>query len=215
MAEPVKTRPYRSRVRAERARQTRRAVLAAAGDLFREGGYASTSVADVAARAGVAVDTVYASVGRKPQLLLAVLDMVLAGAEEPVAAEDRDYVRAVRAAATAEQKIATYATALGVLLPRTAPLLAALREAARTEPGCATVWRQVNYRRAENMLRLAEDLRETGRLRDDLTDLEVADIVWSTNAVEFYELLTARGWDPDRFAAFLTDLWSRVLLKPS
>jgi AcrR family transcriptional regulator len=212
VAEPVKTRPYRSRVRAERARQTRRAVLASAQDLFRERGYASTSVADVASRAGVAVDTVYASVGRKPQLLLAVLDMVLAGAEEPVEAEERGYVHDIRAAATAEEKLSTYAAALGDLLPRTAPLLAALREAARTQPGCATVWQQVNDRRAANMLRFAEDLRSTGRVREDLDDRAVADIVWATNAVELYELLTARGWDADRFATFLADLWCRTLL---
>lgn len=187
-------------------------MLAAARDLFCQGGYATTSVAEVAARAGVAVDTVYASVGRKPQLLLAVVDMVLAGGDEPVSAEERDYVRAIRAAATAEDKISTYAVALGDLLPRAAPLLAALREAGRTEPACATVWRQVSERRAANMLRFAADLRSTGRLREDLTDRDVADIVWSTNAVEFYELFTARGWDAERFAGFLGDLWTRLLL---
>jgi hypothetical protein len=46
----------------------------------------------------VSVDTLYEAVGRKPQLLLAVHDMELAGREAPVEAEQRDYVRQIRAA---------------------------------------------------------------------------------------------------------------------
>ena len=65
-------------------------MLAAARDLFASEGYAGTTVAAVAARAGVSVDTVYASVGRKPDLLLAVHDMALGGGDEPLEAERRD-----------------------------------------------------------------------------------------------------------------------------
>lgn len=176
-------------LREQQAERTRRAVLRAARTLFTTRGYADTSVVEVARRAKVSVDTVYASVGRKPELLLAVHDMVLAGGDEPVPAEERE------------------------LLPRTAPLLEALREAARTDPGCAAVWKQVNDRRAANMLLLARDLRGTGRLRHDLTDQEVADVVWSTNAVEFYSLLAQRDWDGHRVGAFLQDLWIRLLLE--
>ena len=86
MAETVKTRTYRSTVRAEEARQTRLAVLAAARDLFAENGSEGLSVAEVAAAAGVSVDTVYASVGRKPELAVAVVDMVLGSSDEPVPA---------------------------------------------------------------------------------------------------------------------------------
>ena len=212
MSDPVKPRRYRSVVREERAARTRRAVLTAARELFLQQGYAGTAVGQVAERAGVSVDTVYAGVGRKPELLLAVLDTVLAGDDEPVPAEERDYVRAIRAADTAEEKLSVYARALGGLLPRTAPLLDALRDAARTDEECAVVWRQVNERRAANMLLLARDLRVTGRLRDDLTDQEVADVLWSTNAVEYFGLLRQRGWDGVRVGVLLEDLWTRLLL---
>jgi AcrR family transcriptional regulator len=187
-------------------------VLAAARELFDTEGYAGASVGDVARRAGVSVDTVYASVGRKPQLLLAVIDMTLGGGDEPVPAEERDYVRAIRAAQTASEKIAVYATALGDLLPRTAPLLRALKEAARTDPECARVWQELNERRAANMRRFAADLRATGELRADLGDEEIADLVWSTNSVEYFDLLTSRGWEPEQVAALLQDVWCRTLL---
>ena len=104
-----KTRRYDATARRAAADRTRRRVLSAAHHLFTTQGYAETSVAQVARRARVSVDTVYASVGRKPQLLLAVHDMALAGGPEPVPAEQRDYVRAVREAPTARAKIETYA----------------------------------------------------------------------------------------------------------
>lgn len=212
MPDSVKTRSYRSRLRAEKAAETRRAVLAAARDLFHETGYAGTSVGQIAARAGVAVDTVYTSVGRKPQLLLAVIDMALGSADEPVPAEERAYVRAIRAAGSAAEKIAVYASALGELLPRTAPLLEALREAAAGDPGCAAVRDELNARRAANMRLFAGDLRATGQLRVDLSDDEVADLVWSMNSVEYFGLLSARGWTPEAYAGLLRDVWTRTLL---
>jgi len=90
-------------------------------------------VAAVADRADVSVDTIYASVGRKPQLMLAVIDVVLGEGNDPVPAEQRDYVRAIRAAESAADKIHVYAAALGRVLTATADLQEALRHAAQTD----------------------------------------------------------------------------------
>ena len=209
---PVKTRRYESPVRAEQAARTRTAVLRAARSLFTTRGYGATSVADIARRARVSVDTVYASVGRKPDLLLAVHDMILGASDEPLPAEERDYVRAVRAAPTAEAKIRIYADALGEVLPRTVPLVLALREAGRTDSRCRTVADDLDTRRAANMRRFAGELRATGRLRDDLTDEDVADLVWSMNDAAYFELMRARGRTPQEFADVLADVWTRTLL---
>jgi AcrR family transcriptional regulator len=175
-------------------------------------GYAATSVADIAHLAGVSVDTVYASVGRKPKLVLAVIDMVLGGADEPVPAEQRDYVRAVRTEPSALGKIKVYAAAVAMLVPQTAPLQEALRTAGGSDVDCAATWRSLVNRRAANMLLFAADLRSTGELRHDLTDQQVADVVWSTNAAEYWLLLDQRGWTAARYEALLVDLWSRTLL---
>jgi AcrR family transcriptional regulator len=208
----VKTRRYRSPQRRERAAATRLSVLAAARDLLQDKGYAGTTVADVARLAGVSVDTVYASVGRKPELVLAVIDMVLGGADQPVPADQRDYVQAIRSEPTARGKIEVYAGALARLIPRTAPLQEALRKAGDTDAACAATWRRLVSRRAANMLLFAAELRSTGDLRGDLSDQEVADIVWSTNAAEYWLLLDQRGWTPARYEALLVDVWSRTLL---
>ena len=66
---------------------------------------------------------------------------------------------------------------------------------------------------AANMQLFAADLRTTGQLRDDLTDGQVADIIWSMNAAEYWVLLVReRSWTPHQFAEWLTDAWIRLLL---
>jgi AcrR family transcriptional regulator len=212
MPVPSKTRRYDASARRAAAEQTRDRVLAAAKNLFVSQGYAGTSVAEVAERAGVSVDTVYASAGRKPRLLLTVVDMVLASSSRPEPAEERDYVRSVRAARDGGVKIRTYADALGRLMPTVAPLLLALRDAGLTDPDCRATWDHVNERRAANMLLFAADLRATGELREDLTDQDVADLVWSTNSPEWFDAYTSRGRDAAAYSRALTDLWTRTLL---
>jgi AcrR family transcriptional regulator len=210
--EPSKTRKYDASARRAAAEQTRDRVLGAAQELFVAHGYAQTSVADIAERAGVSVDTVYAAVGRKPRLLLTVVDMVLAESSQPKPAEERGYVRAMLAAPSGRDKLTTYAEALGRLMPTVAPLLLALRDAGLSDPDCRATWEHVSERRAANMLRLAADLRESGDVREDLTDQQVADLVWSTNGPEWFTAYTSRGHDPSTYAATLADLWTRTLL---
>ncbi|MGB8022524.1 MAG: helix-turn-helix domain-containing protein [Candidatus Nanopelagicales bacterium] len=211
MDRAVNTRRYRSEVRAAQAENTRRAILQAARELFTSEGYNAT-VAQVAQRAGVAVDTVYASVGRKPALVLAVIDMVLGGTDQPIPARERTYVQQIESATSAQEKITVYAHALATLLPLLAPLQDALREAGRTDPDCAQAWSGLVDRRAHNMLLFAEDLRRTGQLRADLDDQQVADIIWATNSAEYFLLLAQRGWTPDRHGGHLIDMWTRTLL---
>src|SRR5262249_59772764 len=91
-----KRKPYHSPRRAEQAIATRRAVLDAARELFIEQGYAVTTVADIARRARVAVDTVYAAVGRKPALLREVLETAISGSDQAVPAGQRHHVAPLR-----------------------------------------------------------------------------------------------------------------------
>ena len=59
MADGVKWR-YDSTRRRQQAGENRRRILGAAHELFVDKGYGSTTIAEVAAAAGVAVETVYA-----------------------------------------------------------------------------------------------------------------------------------------------------------
>ena len=75
-------RPYDSRRRREQAAQTRQDIEAAAAKLFRERGYAGTSMPAIASEAGIVVETIYRAFGSKAGLFKAVLESALAGGSE-------------------------------------------------------------------------------------------------------------------------------------
>jgi len=210
---PVKSRAYRSPMREEQARQTRYAILAAARRLLVEQGYPRTTVAQIAEAAGVAVDTVYSSVGAKPVLFRLLLETAISGTDEAVPAEQRDYVVRIRAADRAKDKIELYAAAVRLISERMAPLHLILRDAAPHAPELAELRDEIGRRRAQNMRLFAQDLLVTGDLRPELEVGEVADVVWSTSSAEFYSLLVnERGWSSARFEQWLATTWCRLFL---
>ena len=210
MPGPVKRR-YDATGRRQAAARTRAVILDAARELFAERGYAATPMTAIADRAGVALDTVYASAGRKPELARLLIETAISGTGQAIPAEQRDYVRAVQAAPDAGTKIAIYAAAVAAIAPRLAPVLAIIQQAARDEPELAALWIQIAERRAANMRLFVADLAAAASLR--LDQGEAADIVWATNSAEMYQLLVGqRGWTPQRYERFLTDTWQRVLL---
>ena len=78
MAARVKRRSYDSaRTEASRVRHAR--VLASARALFLARGYVRTTMAAVASEAEVSLDTVYALVGRKPDLFRLLIESAISG----------------------------------------------------------------------------------------------------------------------------------------
>jgi AcrR family transcriptional regulator len=210
MPGPVKRR-YDATRRRQAAARTRAAILDAARQLFTERGYAATPMTAIADRAGVALDTIYASVGRKPELARLLIETAISGTDQAIPAEQRDYVRAIQAAPDAGTKIAIYAAAVAAIAPRLALVLAIIQQAARDEPELARLWDQIAERRAANMRRFVADLATATPLRLDPD--QAADIVWATNSAEMYQLLVGqRGWSPQRYEGFLADTWRRLLL---
>ncbi len=210
MPEAVKRR-YDATARREAAARTRAAVLDAARELFTERGYLATSMAAIAERAGVALDTVYASVGRKPELARLLIESAISDTDEATPPEERDYVRAIRVAPNAESKIAVYAEAVAAIAPRMAVVLGIIQQAAHAEPELAAMWTEIAERRAANMRHFVADLAAVSELR--LATDEAADIVWATNAAEMYQLLVGqRGWSVQRYQDFLADTWRRLLI---
>jgi AcrR family transcriptional regulator len=207
---PVKRR-YDATRRQQAAARTREVVLDAARQLFAERGYVATPMTAIAERAGVALDTVYTSAGRKPELARLLVETAISGTDDAIPAEQRDYVQAIQAAADAQAKIAIYAAAVTAIAPRLAAVLAIIQQAAPAEPELAAIWAEIADRRAANMRRFVADLASVAPLRLDAD--QAADIVWATNATELYQLLVGqRGWNPQRYEEFLADTWQRLLL---
>lgn len=213
MAEPVKRRTYDATTRQARSSATRQRIVDAARELIVERGYRSTTIAAIAAHAGVNTDSVYELVGRKPVLLRELIEQALSGTDHAVAGAERAHITAMRAEADPARKLAIYARAVRETQERLAPLFIAVRDASSTEPEAREVWRDISARRAANMRTLVADLRDTGGLRADLSIDEAADTVWALNSSELYVLLTSeRGWSADRVERWLADSWCRLLL---
>lgn len=209
--------PPRRRYNASRRRaaaaQTRQAIMDAARDLFLGQGYAATTMPAIAEAAGVAVDTVYASVGPKPVLMRLLVESAISGEATPVAPDDRDYVREMQREPDPYRKLARYARAVCEIQGRLAPLFVALREAVRADPELAALWQEIADRRAANMRRLVAEIAAPAGLRPGVSIEEAADLIWSMNSPEFYLLLVRdRGWSPAQFERWLTDIWCCSLL---
>src|SRR5207245_6631896 len=184
-----RNRQYDASRRRAAAQRTRQAIVATARQQFLERGYAATTMPAIAAGAGVALDTVYASVGPKPALFRHLVEISISGAEEPVPALERDYVREISAEPDPRRKLELYARAMRLILERMAPLFGVLRDAAQVDPLLTALWEEISQRRAGNMRLFAAELAAAGGLREDVSVDEAADVVWATNSPEFFLLL--------------------------
>jgi AcrR family transcriptional regulator len=216
MTQRAKKRAYDSSSRREAARLTQQSILDAARSVFLDKGYAAATMPAIAQAAGVALDTVYATAGKKPALFRLLIETAISGKDRvAVPAEERDYVQAIRAETDAAGKLRIYAAALRSIQQRLAPLFCVLQSAGPLDPELAALWQSISERRAKNMRLFAAVLAATGRLRPHLSVAKAADIIWGMNSPEFYLLLVEeRGWSPQEFEEWLVDAWIRLLLKP-
>ena len=210
MGEPVKSRRYDSPLRRERARQTRLAILAAAHQRFLDVGYASTTLAAVAAAAGVSVDSVYAIFGSKRGLLAAVMDVNVGGDDEPVAVLERELPQRMRAETDQRRQIAMFAHGMAGELERMRPLDDVLRGAAAADPDVAAARHEQNdVQRHAAMTTVVEWLRVRGPLLPGLEPSTAADVVWTLTSPEVHHmLLETRGWTRAQY-----EDWLRVTLE--
>lgn len=201
MGEDVK-RPYDASRRRERARQSRRAVVAVARELLEEQGYAATTVADVARRAGVSPESVYKGFGTKAALVKEVFDVTIAGDDEPVPVAERPEARAVRDEPDVREKLRLFATGAAERAERSARVQLAIRNGAPGDPALDELWQALLAERLAGMTMVAQHLAETGGLR--VPAEEARDVLWSCLSVEVYDLFVLeRGWTREQYAGWL------------
>jgi len=83
---------------------TEERILAAATELFLEGGYLATTLEAVARRAQVGARTVYLRFGTKAALFKRVIDVAIVGDTAPVDVLGRDWMQAAMTAPTAARR---------------------------------------------------------------------------------------------------------------
>ena len=117
-------------------------MVLAARDLFERDGYRPTTIAAIAAQAGVSAESVYKGFGTKAALAKAVFDLALAGDDEPVPVAERPSVQAMRDETDVRRKIAMFAAGLAQRQARSAPASSGTGStSARSGTCCGTTWR--------------------------------------------------------------------------
>ncbi|GAA1659752.1 TetR/AcrR family transcriptional regulator [Glycomyces endophyticus] len=193
--------------RAEKARATRRRILEAAERLFIEHGYGITTVQEVADAAGVAVQTVYFTFGTKRTLMKELVDLAIAGDDEPVATLDRDWFRAATAAPTAAELLDRYTAGAVGILGRLAPVLKVAETAAASDPGLAELWRTDEDPRYTVARTAAAAIAAKPDAAQGLDEDTAADVLYGLTSPELYLVMTrSRGWSPERWRAWTLDL---------
>ncbi|GIH02648.1 TetR family transcriptional regulator [Rhizocola hellebori] len=181
-------------------------MLDAAAKLFVDPGYAATALTAVAAEAGVAVQTVYAAFGSKRQLLSELVDVTVAGDDEPVPLPDRPFAVEIRALADPRAKLTRFAQHLTQVHARQADVMLALAGAATADPDAAEIWQKHVDDRRRGMSMFGRELLATGQLRPEHDADSVADILWLAMDFRNYDwLVRRRGWSSEQFERWYVD----------
>ena len=206
-------RSYESSLRKQQASQTRMKILDAAQTLFAARGYAASTVEAIAAAAGVATDTVYATYRSKSGVLHALLDVRVAGDEAPIGIIEREGPQAVRREQSQERQLAGFATGVAEILERAAPVDDIMRGAAAVDPEIAALRARMQEGRYDNIRQFVAWLAANGPLRDGMNEDDAAAIVWAVASPEVHGLLrTRRRWTPARYREWLAATLTRTLL---
>jgi AcrR family transcriptional regulator len=201
---PPARRPYRSTVRAEQARATRRAVVGAARDLFVELGWSRTTIDAVAARAGVSRKTVFTSVGGKAAMLKLALDWALVGDDEPVALSERDVIADMEQLTDPRELVARWAQFVAELEERAAPLAAVLVVAADADPEAADVHAVSERNRLTGAEFIVARLKAADGLRPGLTtERAVAAALVLMDPAVHRTLVCEHGWTRGQHADWI------------
>lgn len=210
MSESVKPRFPR---RQQRARATRRAVLAAARRLFVDEGYGATTIQAIADEAGVAVQTVYAAFGNKRSILAELLDVSIAGDDEQVVVNAREWMRPVWEAPTAAERLRAYASAVSRIMAGAGDVFAVVSAAAATDPDVVELADTAERRRRTGAASVIESIRSVGELRPGLDPERAVDVLWLLNSpAVFRHLVRQAGWSGDEYRSWLADTMMRELL---
>ena len=213
MAETVNSRrPYRSPLRADQARETRRRVVAAAEQLFLAHGFAGTTVVAVAEAADVSPDTVYTSLGGKRGLLEAVIAHLIDDPDDPVQTDQQRRRAEISAVADPVERLRKLVALSCETLARTSPVHLIIRGAADSHPFAADLRLRILQRRLDIQHRNIE-AHLGGVLRAGLSVADAARRYSALMCPELFHLLTSEcAWTPSEYRGWVFDVLRTDLL---
>ena len=199
-------RGYRSPVRARHAEDTRRSIVEAAAALFAERGYARTSVAAVAAAAGVAVNTVYTSIGNKSALIMAMTED---GAADAAAVET---ARRIDECSDPREILRILAHGTGQVRKERHKALTILLDNRNADPDVAAAADMATRAVRTRFKAVASRLIAVGGLREGLTGEQVEQTLWFYFGFEAWRTVRGFGWSWEESAGWLAEQSAHALL---
>ena len=204
-------RSYASPLRTAQAADTRRRILDAAAARFAADGYAGASLAQIAADAGVSLETVKLN-GPKSALLLGAFDQAFTGAEEPGAIHEREVGARLMAAPDAEL-VEGFVAFISGANARIARLWPSVLAAASGDPTVAEALAALQQRRRSDFAAAVQLFRERGLLHRDAPDAELAAALSFLVSPESYtQLVLEYGWTEPAYRTWLIDAVRRLVL---
>lgn len=193
------------------AEATERAIVEAAFELFRMRGYTATTMEDLAETAGVAVQTIYNSIGGKRAVLSRVIDFVAAGPEWPTPVPSFMHERT--ASATSPREVVEILAAWFVDgHGRMADVWQIVAQAAAVDQGVAELERQRATQRFRNYHSAAAAIARLGGL-DGLGEPEAAAAIWTIGHPFVHHFLVIdQGWPVEHYRAWLIEVLGRLML---
>ena len=214
MPKHVKRRAYNSPRRREQAAATRTQILAAAQRLLERQGYAATTMAAIAAEAGVALKTVYLAFETKSGVLRALWNLRLRGDRDDVPVAQQQWYREVVDEPDPERQLRLNARNSRRAKVRIAALLDVIHSAAPVDPDIEALWDRIQTDYHANQGAIVESLHAKGALRRGLGVERATDILWTLNHPHLWRLLIGeRGWRPEDYEQWTGDIACSQLLE--
>jgi AcrR family transcriptional regulator len=205
-------RGYVSAARTEQARETRRRVIDAATQLFVQQGYAATTMRAIAAAAGVSVPTVELLFGTKAQLLHVVIDVAIAGDDEPVPVLSRAWAADAQSARELSHFLTAVAEVICAAQVRSAGVMLAAYEAAASDPDIHILIADRESQRQRTAGWIVDGVMARAALRSDVDRTAAIDTVWLLmDPVIFSRLTRNRAWSTDCYASWFAASVTRLL----
>lgn len=198
--------------RRERAEATRRRMVGAAYRLFCARGY-SVPLTDIAAEAGVAVQTLYFTFHTKIALLSAALEMAVLGEGETRAPHEREWFDGLVAEPDPRKGLGLMVDGTAAIYPRVAPLRDTLRSG---DEEVRALWDHSERLRVDGYRKVIDELAVKGPFRKGIDAGAALDVLLALLSPDLYLYMSKnRGWTSERWQAWIKTTLVEALYGPA
>lgn len=189
-------------------------MVEAAYRLMSTRGYKETKMADIAAGAGVAVQTVYFSFHNKPALMRAAFEYAVHGDHLPMSPAERPWFTAMQEEPDWDVALGMFVDANIEILHRVMPLVA-IFNATGDDPEMASFHAFSERLRRDGYRRVVDVLAEKKALRPGLNADDATSILLVLVGADVYRsMLGDNGWPEAKWRSWVIQLLSEALFGP-